>query len=170
MNAVFLLFSIGMGGGAGPGVVEMPVEDTATVSETTNAAAERLRAEAYGLFDERRSWRRAARLLERAAGLRAADDPGRSEDYRMAGRLYGHVGALAASERAFVHAAESAHRVGAIVDAAGAYLDAAHAAARRADRRAALAFVQQVDLLSLSPHLTAAERDAIRNRIPIERE
>jgi hypothetical protein len=170
VNAVFLLLCIGLGGGAGSGLVATPVEDAAPVIATTNAAADRLRAEAHGLFHDRRSWGRAARLLDRAAGMRAATDPGRSADYRLAGRLYAHLGALDASERAFVRAAESAHQLGAIADAAGAYLDAAHVAAHRGDRRAARAFVQQVELLSLSPHLDAAERDAIRRRVPLERE
>jgi hypothetical protein len=166
MNVVFLLMSIGLGGFADPGLVATPLEGPVPVATTVNPDADRVRAKAYELFNSPRSWGRAARLLERSAGLRSMEDPARSDDYRMAGRVYAHVGALDASQRAFERAAMSAQQIGAVAQAAGAYLDAAHVAARRGDGKAAEAFVQRGDMLSLSPHLDAAERSAIRSRIP----
>jgi hypothetical protein len=166
MNVVFLLIAMGLGGSVGPGLVAAPLEGPVPVTTAVNPEADRLRAEAYEMFNDPRSWRRAARLLDRSAGLRSVEDPARWEDYRMAGRLYAHVGALNASQRAFERAAASAHQVGAVAQAAGAYLDAAHVAVRRGDDKAAWALLQRGDLLSLSPHLDATERSAIRKRIP----
>jgi hypothetical protein len=166
MNVVFLLISIGLGGYAGPGLVATSLDCPVPVTTTMNPDADRLRAEAHELFNDPRSWRRAARLLERSANLRSVEDPARSDDYRVAGRLYGYAGDLNASQRAFERAAMSAQQLGAVAQAAGAYLDAAHVAVRRGDGKAAGSLIQRGDLLSLSPHLDAAERRAIRNRIP----
>jgi hypothetical protein len=166
MNVVLLLISIGVGGYASPGLVATSLDGPVPVTTTVNPDAERLRAEAHQLFNDPRSWRRAARLLERSADLRSIEDPVRSDDYRLAGRLYAHVGSLGAAQRAFERAAMSAQQIGAVAQAAGAYLDAAHVAVRRGDGRAAGSFIERGDLLSLSPHLNTAERRAIRNRIP----
>jgi hypothetical protein len=166
MNAVFLLILMGLGGCAGPGLVATPLDGPVPVTNAVNPEADRLRAQAYELFNDPSSWRRAARLLERSADLRSTGDPVRSDDYRLAGRLYAHTGALNASQRAFERAAMSAQQIGAVAQAAGAYLDAAHVAVRRGDGKAAGSLVERGNLLSLSPHLDAAERRAIQRRIP----
>lgn len=128
--------------------------------------ADRIAADAYKLFANPRSWPRAARLLERSATMRSAEDPERAAAYVAAGRVYTAIGSPAEARRAFEAGARAAAARGAIVEAAHAYLDAAIAAALSGDRSGASELLDQGALLASSPHLGAQEKDAIMRRIP----
>lgn len=128
--------------------------------------ADRLAEEAYRLFTDRRTWGKAARLLERAASMRALDDPRRAADYSEAARVYVHVGDLAEARDAFEAAARAAAERGAIVEAAHAYFDAATVAVLRGDSRGAGTLIEKGTLLSHSPHISGAQRASILTRLP----
>lgn len=130
--------------------------------------ADRIAADAYKLFANPRAWPRAARLLERSATMRAADDPERTAAFVAAGRVYSAIGSPAEARRAFEAGADAAAARGAILDAAHAYLDAAIAAALAGDRASASDLLHQGVLLASSPHLGVQEKDAIMRRIPAD--
>lgn len=163
--ALTVLTSLQIGGDAPP----RAADDVAPVAVETPDPADRLAAEAYRLFTDRRSWPRAARMLEQSADLRSLDDPERAETYLAAGRVYSHLKARADALRAFTAAAEAATARGAIAVAAHAYLDAALAAALAGDRGAADDFLERGVLLASSPHLQVGERQSILSRVPEKR-
>ncbi len=140
----------------------------ASAAMTTADPADRLGAEAYRLFSDRRSWHRAARMLEKAAEMRGPADANRVTDLLAAARVYGHVGATDDARRAFEAAAEGAAARGAVSDAAHAFLDAAIVAARSGDRPGANALIEKSLLLSGSPHLDAPARRAILRRVLVD--
>ena len=163
MNPLFLMLALVTAAPATSDPVTGPGE---AVVEEVNEAAERLRAEAFRLFEDRGSWAQAARLLERSGDLRSEGDPARIQAFLVAGRIYTHTGSAMAAQRSFEKAAYSAARIGAITEAAGAYLDAALVAAQREDRAKARQLVENAALLAMSPHLEAVEAQAILRRIP----
>ena len=126
--------------------------------------ADRLAEQAYRLFSDRRSWGKAARILERSAGMRDASDPKRADALLEAARIYAHVGAHRDARRAFEYAAAAAAERGAVVVAAHALIDAAIVAATAGDRDGAAKLVQKAALLADSPHLAAADRNSILRR------
>jgi tetratricopeptide (TPR) repeat protein len=130
--------------------------------------ADRIAADAYKLFANRRAWPRAARLLERSATMRSPEDPERAAAFVAAGRVYTAIGAPAEARRVFEAGADAAAARGAIVEAAHAYLDAAIAAALAGDRTRASSLLDRGALLASSPHLAVQEKDAIMRRIPDE--
>lgn len=167
MNAVLFAVLIGL---AAPAAAQSGPSfdlDLAMAPES-EATADQLQAEAYALFEDREKWGRAARLLERSAELREDHDPARAKAYLLAAHVYAHSNALDASQRAFQKSAASAEKIGAIVDAALAYADAADIALRRGDAKAANAHLRTATLLSGSPHLDQGERSAIVKRLPRE--
>jgi tetratricopeptide (TPR) repeat protein len=165
MNTLVLLVALGLPAST-PWQSTPALETAAAVTAEANESADRLAEQAYALFGDRRSWHRAARLLERSAELRSADDPARAEAYRTAGRVYSHAGRLGPAQRAFEKAAAAAAQTGAVAKAAGSYIDAAHIAARRDDGAGARALIDRSALLATSPHLTSAERTSILRRLP----
>lgn len=130
--------------------------------------ADRLAEQAYRLFSERRSWGKAARMLERSAGMRDASDPKRADALLEAARVYAHVGAHGDARRAFEGAAAAAAERGAVAVAAHALLDAAIVAAISGDGAAAAKLLQKAGLLADSPHLAAADRNGILRRVAPE--
>lgn len=167
MNAIFFVVVLSL---AAPAAAQGGPSfdfDLAPVPEA-EATADRLQAEAFRLFEDRETWGRAARLLEKSAQLREDHDPARARAYRTAARIYAHAQALDASQRAFERSAASAEKVGAVVDAALAYVDAADIALRRGDAEKANAHIRRAVLLSGSPHLDEGERRAIARRLPQE--
>lgn len=167
MNAVLFTVLIGL---AAPAAAQSgpSLELDLAMPLASEATADRLQAEAYALFEDREKWGRAARLLERSAQLREDHDPARAKTYLLAARVYAHSNALDASQRAFEKSAASAEKIGAIVDAALAYADAADIALRRGDAEAANAHIRTSILLSGSPHLDQGERRVIVERLPRE--
>ena len=151
--------------------LQAPRPSVRTVAHTIAGApdqADRLAEQAYRLFSERRSWGKAARLLERSAGMRDASDPERADALLEAARVYSHVGAHGDARRAFEGAAAAAGERGAVVVAAHALLDAAIVTAIGGDSEAAAKLLQKARLLADSPHLAAADRDSILKRLAPE--
>lgn len=136
------------------------------VAASSADPADRLAAEAYRLFTDKRSWHRAARMLEQSARMRDIADPARVTALLAAGRVYDHVGQSDAARRVFEAAAEAATARGAVAVAAHAFLDAAIVAVRSGDRAGAQALIEKGQLLSNSPHLEPSVRDGILRRLP----
>jgi hypothetical protein len=120
--------------------------------------AKLLRARAEALFDQPSHWRKAAKLMEESAGLRAADDHEAYECLISAGRIRAWLKDPGAARRNFERAGDHALARGAVIDAAHAYVFAAHAAKAKQDISAARTLVERARLLSTSPRLTASER------------
>jgi Tfp pilus assembly protein PilF len=127
--------------------------------------AEQLREEAAQLYSQPRQWRRAARMLEQSAALRDASDAGAYSCLVMAGRLYAALGDNAAARQRFEDAASQALARGDVLNAAHAYVDAAHASARERQPDAAQSFMDRAALLTGSPLMTAQQVDQIARRI-----
>ena len=123
--------------------------------------AKLLRARAEALFDQPNQWRKAARLMEESATLRAADDAEAYECLVSAARIRAWLGDPGAARRDFERAADHALARGEVVDAAHAYVFAAHAAKARQDLEGAKALAEKARLLTNSPRLTMAERNQL---------
>jgi hypothetical protein len=127
--------------------------------------AEALEAQARARLDQLNGSARTARLYERAAGLRAENDPVRVTDLHSAGRLYLHAGRAEAARHNLVGAAEAALRFGDIVSAAHSFVDAAWAAAKLGDAEAVALYARRAECLSHSPLITVTDATAIRARV-----
>lgn len=127
--------------------------------------AEQLRKEAETYFSQPKQWRRAARLLERSAELRAADDADAYSNWVMAGSLRAAMGDYASAASNYQKAADQALARGAVLDAAHAMIDGAHAAAQMRDGQQAVELVERARLLASSPMLTADQAEQIIRRI-----
>jgi ATP/maltotriose-dependent transcriptional regulator MalT len=138
--------------------------DNGNAAAAAITKAEALEAQATALLTDMRQSGRAARLFERAVGLRAEDDPARVVDLRMAGRLYMHTGQLDAARRNLLAGAEAAVQFGDVVSAAHLFIDAALVANKQGDVEAAQRLVKRADCLSRSPLITLADASAIRRR------
>jgi hypothetical protein len=135
---------------------------------TAPAATERarqLRAEAEALYTQPRQWRKAARLLEQSAQLRGADDPEAYSCWMYAARLRASIGDYAGARLGLEKAAAHALARGAVIDAAHAYIDAAHVALQERQPQRAQQLVEQARLLASSPLLDADQADQIVARL-----
>ena len=126
-----------------------------------NERAVELYDRAVALLDSRHRWAEAASLLRRSAGSRAEADPAASQTMRFAGRVYAQAGEFGKSREAFTKAAELALARGSLVEAAHAYIDAAHAAAEQGEGDRAHALAEKAQRISTSPLLPADERLSI---------
>ncbi len=163
MHALILSLALAMTGTPlmAQGAALAPVDPDSTLHP-----ADELMLQANGLFDQPEAWPRLARLFERSAELRDADDPKAAAAYRAAGRIQVHLRDLTSAERNFEAAAEAAIQIGAVAEAAGAYLDAAQVAIFRKDLQAAREYVRKGELLIGSPHLSTAMRESLARRVP----
>ena len=127
--------------------------------------AEELRNRAESLFSEPKQWKKAVRLLEKSAELREANDPEAYECLMYAGRIRAALGDLRGARIALEKAAAHALARGEVVDAANAFIDAAHAAAGLKDRVGAQALVDRATLLTQSPLLSVQQRSILEARI-----
>jgi tetratricopeptide (TPR) repeat protein len=127
--------------------------------------ADELRAEAEALFPQPKRWSKAMRLLEESASLRAASDPAAYDCLVLAGRLAYAIGDNPGALQNLRKAAEHALARGAVMDAANAYIDAAHVA--KAARNVGLAeeLVERAQLLTMSPLLSDRDRAVIDHRL-----
>jgi hypothetical protein len=108
---------------------------------------------------------RIAQLYEKAAHLRAEDDPIRVYDLRFAGTTYYYARKLEASRRNLTLAAETAVQFGELVTAAHTFLDAALVALAQKDVETASRLVKRAECLSRSPLIAAGDVSAIRHRL-----
>lgn len=127
--------------------------------------AGQLRAEAEALFSQPKQWKKAARLLEQSAALRDAGDAEAYDCLIYAGRIRAALGDLQGARLALEKAAAHALARGEIVDAANAFIDAAHAAAALKDARGARDLVERATLLTQSPLLSLHQRNLLQSRI-----
>lgn len=127
--------------------------------------AEQLRERAEALFSQPKQWKKAVRLLEQSAELRAADDPEAYDCLMYAGRIRAALGDVKGARINLEKAAEHALARGEIIDAANAFIDAAHAAAALKDGRGARELVERASLLTRSPLLSLQQRNQLQSRI-----
>jgi hypothetical protein len=127
--------------------------------------ARQLRTEAEALFSQPDQSRKAVKLLEQSAQLRAADDPEVYTCLVYAARIQTTLGEFTAARLNLQTAANHALGRGAIVDAAHAYIDAAHLANKERQPRVARDMAQKARLLAGSPQLTTQQREQIAVRI-----
>lgn len=123
--------------------------------------AKELRAKAESLFDTPSRWVHAADLLRESASLLERTSPQRYHTLVISARVYSQAGKLHNSRKAFQEAADNALARGALVDAAQAFVEAAHVAARQGNARLAVELTGRARLLAESPHLNAGDRSAI---------
>jgi len=148
--------------------VALALPATARASGSPGPDKERaklLRAKAEALFDQPNEWRRATKLLEESAGLRAADDPEAYDCLLYAGRIRASLGDFGVATRLLERAGDHALARGAVMDAAQAYVDAAFAAKSAMDGTAAARLVSRAKLLTGSPMLSASQRGMLLARI-----
>jgi len=127
--------------------------------------ADRLKQEAESMFSTPKQWKRAQRLLIESAEMRDATDADAYTCYVMAGRLAAVLGDNASAQEALRKAAEHALARGAIIDAATAFIDAAHAAARAGDVDEVEDLMRRAELLTNSPLISEQDRSAIEFRL-----
>jgi hypothetical protein len=127
--------------------------------------ARALRAQAEELYSQPKHWKKAARLLEQSAQLRAVNDPETYSCLMYAGRLRAAVNDLAGARVDLEHAAAHALARGEIIEAAHAYIDAAHVASSQKNSAAARELVQRATLLAESPLLTAEQKQILESRL-----
>jgi tetratricopeptide (TPR) repeat protein len=136
-----------------------------TSPPTRSEKAAQLKLQAEALFSQPSQWKKAVRLLEQSAALRDANDAEGYECLLYAGRIRAAIGDMDGARAALEKAAEHALARGAIVDAAHAYIDAAHTAVALKDARGAKALVGKAALLSDSPLLSLDQRTFLKARI-----
>jgi hypothetical protein len=140
------------------------VVEAATPPTTADKAAE-LRRQAEELFSQPKQWKKAVRLLEQSAALRDANDPEGYQCLLYAGRIRAAIGDTEGARTVLEKAAAQALARGSIVEAATAYIDAAHAAVAMKDGRGARELVGKATLLTESPLLSMQERSFLQARI-----
>lgn len=127
--------------------------------------ARKLRAQAEALFDQPNEWGKAARLLEKSAEYRTADDPEAYNCLLYAGKIRASMGDYSAAKGLLERAAQQALARGAVMDAATAYVDAAFAAKAGLNGTAAVEMIEKARLLTSSPLLSSDQRVALLDRI-----
>lgn len=127
--------------------------------------ADELKAQAEALFSQPKRWGKAMRLLEESASLRAASDAAAYDCLVLAGRIAYAIGDTSGALDNLRKAAEHALARGAVMEAANAYIDAAHVA--KASRDAALMkdLFERAQLLTTSPLLSQEDRAILANRL-----
>lgn len=135
--------------------------------EVSVERADELQAKAEALYAQPKQWGKAVRLLEKSAELRAADDAEAYTCYVMAGRLAAALGDNSEAEQVLRKAGEHALARGDVMDAASAFIDAAHAASRAGNPAGAQELLERAKLLSGSPLLGAEDRAALGYRLKV---
>jgi len=120
-----------------------------------------LETRARVLIDTPKKWPEAARMLEEAAGLRAADDARAVDDLIIAAAAHRWAHERAAGRATYVAAGERALALGDVVRAAHAFLCAAVIAHEQKDEAGAWALKGRAERLAQSPLLTDSQRNHI---------
>lgn len=155
------------------GLVLLPVMLSAQTNGGNTAdpaQAIKARQKAQSLLNEgvMDGWRKAAGYLEKAAALRAVDDPVAIDERVLAAELYNATRWLYRSQINLVAAADLALAQGRILASAEYLLKAAIVANKRHHTGEALALAKRAERLTRSPHLSAAEVASIRSRIALQ--
>jgi len=136
----------------------------ASAPPEADRAAE-LKRNAEALFSQPKQWKKAVKMLEESAALRSPNDPEAYTCLLIAGRIRAGLGDMRGARAALEKAAEQALARGAVLDAANAYIDAAHAAIAQKDAAGARSLIEAAQLLSGSPMLTVSQRSRLLARI-----
>ena len=127
--------------------------------------AERQAVEAAAAATAPRHFAKAARLYERSAAERSANDPKAADALRKAALLHYYGGDLRRSITTMERAAQRAATIGDVVNAANSFIDAAIVANEMREQEWALALGRNARLLTSSPLLSDAQRMALRGRM-----
>jgi hypothetical protein len=140
--------------------------DTVQVSART-AEADRLdaRAAAYQESNSRRDWGRAAGLREKAARLRAPEDPRAVYALQTAALIRHALNQRPAALSLMEQAGDRAIAHGDVFTAAVAYTNVAYIAREVRDGERLRRYAEKSALLSHSPLLNARQRDWLRDRV-----
>ncbi|HET7458499.1 MAG TPA: hypothetical protein VFJ74_12690 [Gemmatimonadaceae bacterium] len=139
-----------------------PVHVTAAPVENRGA---QYQAEAEALPTRIDQFAKAARLYERSALARPADDTATATCLRMAAFLHYYSGDSRAGASLMEKAARRAAEFGDVAVAAGSYIDAAIIAAEADQGEHALDLGRRAEQLTKSPLLTDSQRDALKIRM-----
>jgi len=137
----------------------------ATSPEPDVDRARELKTQAEALFSQPKQWRRAVRLLEESASLREAQDREAGVCLALAGRLRDALGDYSGARATLAKAGDHALARGSVLEAAHAYLDAAHVAIKEKNADEARELVEKALLLSASPLLSAEQKEAVTRRV-----
>ena len=132
---------------------------------TDVARAAELESQAVSLYESPRSFKRAAKLHERAAELRPAGDLIRVDNMRQAARLYHYAGSAAKARDLMVRAGDAALGAGDVLNAAETYLDAAFLYREAGMANEVQQLVKKAQLLTNSPLISARDKSSILSRI-----
>jgi hypothetical protein len=135
------------------------------VTASATARADKLHDQAMNLPTETRYAKKAARLHEESAELRAVDDAQAVGCLRTAAFLRYYAGDRRAGVNLMERAATRAADLGDVARAADAYIDAAYIAQEVKDNARARELGRRAQLLTNSPLLSDAQRLALRNRL-----
>ncbi len=130
-----------------------------------NQKAEQLRQDAQRNYTTQSTRRQAACLHEREAAARVEADPLKVDALVLAALLYSYSGDQARGVYVMEKAARGALNRGDVVRAAHAFVDAAFIALKALDRERALGLTRKADMLTLSPLLSALDKQGISRRI-----
>jgi hypothetical protein len=152
-------------------VVALPPAARAQVLDPIRVTERRVKADkldADARAFEEKDWsqlKKAALLRERAAELRAVDDPIGTVSLYWAARDRYYSGQPKAARALMEAAGDRALVLGDVVNAATAYTEAAYISADIRDRKHARALASKARLLATSPMLSEAQRDQLRTRL-----
>lgn len=127
--------------------------------------ADQLDRQAEKLYNSPTEWKKASTLHEKAADLRAPEDPRLLADLEIAASLAAHAKDYRRAEQLMARLAESAATVGDVERAAHGYLTAAYAAAKTGAASHVRNYVDKARLLAYSPLLSEEACDCIRDRV-----
>jgi hypothetical protein len=143
----------------------MPVSGGETDTTPKPERARELKAQAEALYSQPKQWKRAVRLLEQSASLREANDPEVYSCLVYASRIQANLGEMTAARINLEKAGEHALARGSVIEAAHAFIDAAHVAVAEGKTDIARTMVERATLLSESPLLSAEQKKSLTRRI-----
>ena len=124
-----------------------------------------LESQAQAFFGTPKRYGDAAKLYVRAAEIRVAGDPQRIMDLMMASRMSYYDGSTTRAWEIMERAAEEALAAGDVVNAAHAFVDASFLAKEAGANTRVIELARRAQLLTSSPLLETAQREAILSRI-----
>ena len=154
-----------MAGAAQAAAMQETTYGVAVSAPTVTERAQALKEEAEALYSQPKKWRQAVRLLEQSAQLRSDDDAEGFACWLYAGRLRAAMGDYSGARQSLERAAGHAMARGAVVDAAHAWIDAAHVAVKLRNVERVQEYLRRAELLASSPQLDADEASQIRARL-----
>ena len=144
---------------------QQPLDPIQVSPRTVEADRLDARAVEYEATGSRRKWAKAARLREKAAGLRGAEDPLAFKSLQTAAYVRHALQQRPAALTLMERAAEQALARGDVFNAASAYADVAWIASELGDGDRMRQFAGKSALLTRSPLLSAPDRELLQRRL-----